>query len=433
MNICMMTNTYLPHVGGVARSVSSFAEEYLALGNDVLVVAPIFEGKPLPKRAEAIVDRVPAIQNFNGSDFSVRLPVATVWSKRLDAFTADIVHAHHPFLLGDTALRVAAKKNVPVIFTHHTKYEDYTHYVPFDSPVLREFAAQLSTDFSNLCDGVIAPSESIAELIKQRGVTVPIKVVPSGIDTAAFASGNRERFRKKHRLADDVFVVGHVGRLAPEKNLEYLAKAVALFCAKTPRAVFAVVGAGPAENILTETFAKHGIPGRLLPLGKLSGPSLHAAYRGMDCFAFASKSETQGMVLAEAMAAGLPVVALDASGVREVVRNRSNGYMLAEDESPARFAAALARLASSPERREKFACAARDTAEEFSKRKCADTALEFYGEILKATRRERLLTWLNPWGTLLERLSVEWNLLAEKTHAMVEAVAAAKEQKTASA
>ncbi|MFT3783511.1 MAG: glycosyltransferase [Nibricoccus sp.] len=431
MNICMMTNTYLPHVGGVARSVSTFAEEYLDLGNDVLVVAPVFEGKPLPKKAEAIVDRVPAIQNFNGSDFSVRLPVATVLSKRLENFTADIVHAHHPFLLGDTALRVAAKKNVPVIFTHHTKYEDYTHYVPFDSPVLREFAAQLSTDFANLCDGIIAPSESIAELIQKRGVTAPIKVVPSGIDVEAFAAGDRVRFRAKHRLGDDTFVVGHVGRLAPEKNLEYLAEAVALFCAKTPKAIFAVVGAGPAEDTLRKIFEKHGISDRLLLPGKLTGPRLYAAYRGMDVFAFASKSETQGMVLAEAMAAGLPVVALDASGVREVVRHEKNGYMLHEDEPPSSFAAALRRLANAPARRERFASHARKTAEQFSRRNCAEQAIAFYGEILKATRRERLLTWLSPWGTLLERLSVEWNLLAEKTHAVVEAVAAASEQKTA--
>ncbi|MFT3869193.1 MAG: glycosyltransferase [Nibricoccus sp.] len=192
-------------------------------------------------------------------------------------------------------------------------------------------------------------------------------------------------------------------------------------------------GRGPAENVLTETFAKHGVPEKLLLLGKLSGAALHAAYRGMDCFAFASKSETQGMVLAEAMAAGLPVVALDASGVREVVSNRANGYMLAEDEPPTHFATALVRLESSPDRRERFANAARKTAEEFSQRKCAETALAFYGDVLKATRRERLLTWLNPWGTLLERLSVEWNLLAEKTHAVVEAVAAVKEQKVASA
>src|SRR6185369_13365031 len=138
MKICMMTNTYLPHVGGVARSVSTFAEEYRRQGHEVLVVAPNFPGR-MPKRGEAIVERVAAVQNFNGSDFSVRLPLAAGLSVRLDTFAADIIHAHHPFLLGDTALRMAMNKNVPIVFTHHTRYEDYTHYVPF-SDTLKEVA-----------------------------------------------------------------------------------------------------------------------------------------------------------------------------------------------------------------------------------------------------------------------------------------------------
>ena len=219
MKICMMTNTYLPHVGGVARSTSTFAEEYRKLKHKVLVVAPEFEGKPLSKHAAAIVERVPAIQKFNGSDFSVRLPLAAGLSDRLDAFNADIIHAHHPFLLGDTALRVGANKNVPVVFTHHTRYEDYTHYVPFDSPTLKDIAINLSTEFANLCDGVIAPSESIAKLIKKRGVKTPIAVVPTGIDVESFAAGNGARFRKKYKVPPAAFVVGQVGRLAPEMNL----------------------------------------------------------------------------------------------------------------------------------------------------------------------------------------------------------------------
>jgi 1,2-diacylglycerol 3-alpha-glucosyltransferase len=428
MNICMMTNTYLPHVGGVARSVSTFAEEYLKRKHKVLVVAPAFEGKPLPKKAEAIVNRVPAIQNFNGSDFSVRLPIATVLSERLDEFPADIVHAHHPFLLGDTALRIAASKNVPVVFTHHTRYEDYTHYVPFASETMREIAANLSTHFANLCDGVIAPSESIAKLIQSRGVEVPVRVVPTGIDVKAFASGNRERMRRKFGFTDQTFVVGHVGRLAPEKNLGYLAEGVALFMRTVPHAVFFVVGGGPAEDQLKQVFAEHGVSKQLILAGKMTGSTLCSAYRAMDLFAFASKSETQGMVLAEAMAAGLPVVALDASGVREVVRHNKNGFLLPESAPPKRFASYLAKLAQDRGRFEAYGAAARTTAESFSRSHCADLALGFYEETLRATRRERLLNSLNPWGVVLERLQVEWSLLAEKAQAVVDAVATTSSQ-----
>ena len=184
MKICMMTNTYLPHVGGVARSVSTFAEEFVREGHEVLVVAPEFDGKPLPAKAEAMVERVPSLRNFNGSEFSVRLPLATALSDRLDEFQADIIHAHHPFLLGDTALRVSMNKNVPIIFTHHTRYEDYTHYVPF-SDAMKEVAIQIPTHFANLCDGVIASAGGTSGYFAKRYATpapAPIAAITTSVN-----------------------------------------------------------------------------------------------------------------------------------------------------------------------------------------------------------------------------------------------------------
>lgn len=421
MNICMMTNTYLPHVGGVARSVSTFAEEFRKRKHKVLVIAPEFEGPPLPARAAAIVERVPAIQKFNGSDFSVKLPLGGL-SDRIEAFEADLIHAHHPFLLGDTALRIATKKNVPIVFTHHTRYEDYTHYVPFDSPTLKEMAIGISTHFANLCDGVIAPSESLARLIRRRGVEVPIRVVPTGIDVQAFASGDGARFRRKFKLPPAAFVVGHVGRLAPEKNLEYLAESVALFVKRTPGSRFLVVGGGPSEETLREIFTRHGIAGQLILAGRHTGGALADAYCAMDVFAFASFSETQGMVLAEAMAAGLPVIALNASGVREVMRDGENGFMLPKDAPPRSFATQLAQLHRDRKRRRAFRGEARRTAELFSREHCADLALAFYADVRRATRRERLLVDRSPWGQMIERVGIEWKMLVQKAQTVVEAV-----------
>jgi glycosyltransferase involved in cell wall biosynthesis len=418
----MMTNTYLPHVGGVARSVSTFAEEFLKLGHEVLVVAPTFEGRPLAARAEAIVERVPALQNFNGSEFSVRLPLAAGLSDRLDAFQADIIHAHHPFLLGDTALRVAMNKNVPIVFTHHTRYEDYTHYVPFASDALKMVAKELPTHFANLCDGVIAPSESIARLIKRRGVKTTVRVVPTGIDVAAFASANRAAFRSRFKIPDDALLIGHVGRLAKEKNLDYLADAVARVLAKEANARFLVVGDGPAREELVETMTKHGVSDRAIFAGKRTGRVLREAYRAMDVFAFTSRSETQGMVVAEAMAAGLPVVALNASGVREVVRDGENGLLLATGAGRAEFAAALERIGGDADLRRRLADGARETAREFSRERCAGKVIAFYEEIRRATRLRRIENDLHPWSALLQRLGLEWDLLATRTQTIAAAV-----------
>lgn len=419
MKICMMTNTYLPHVGGVARSVSTFAEEYRRLGHDVLVVAPAMDGPPLPRRQASFVEHVPAMQNFNGGDFSIRLPMAAGLSRRLEAFEADVMHAHHPFLLGDTALRVGATKNVPVVFTHHTRYEDYTHYVPFDSPTLKEMAINLSTQFANLCEGVIAPSESIARLIRQRGVTSPVAVVPTGIDVAGFAAGDGAKARRRFNIPPRAFVVGHTGRLAPEKNLGYLARAVARFLKDVPEGRFLVVGGGPSEDEIRRICAAQGVGEKLILAGKHTGKALHDAFKAMDVFVFASFSETQGMVLAEAMAAGVPVVALRANGVVEVVRDGENGYLLPARASAATFAARLEELRGSADRRRQFGRAAAVTAKDFSREHCAALALGFYGSIRNSTRQERLLTESSPWGSFGQRLGMEWDLIAQKTETLI--------------
>ncbi len=132
MKICMLTNTYWPHVGGVARAVETLANECRADGNAVQIIAPGFPGDEQEGHGDVL--RVPAIQNFNGSDFSVRVPIPRIIAGRIEHFAPDVVHAHHPFLLGNAALRIAYENNLPLVFTHHTLYEQYTHYVPFDSP-----------------------------------------------------------------------------------------------------------------------------------------------------------------------------------------------------------------------------------------------------------------------------------------------------------
>ncbi len=423
MKICMMTNTYLPHVGGVARSVATFCDEYRRLKHEVLVVAPAFaqpEGAPV--KEEKNVVRIPALQQFNGSDFSVRLPIAGFFNDAIDEFPADVIHSHHPFLLGDTAVRIAASKHVPVIFTHHTLYEDYTHYVPGDSPALKQFAIELSTRYANLCDGVIAPSESIAELIKSRGVEVPIKVIPTGIDVKGFSSGDGKAFRAANKISTDALVVGHLGRLAPEKNLEYLCRAVCRFLKQEPKAVFLIVGAGPSEEKIRAIFRSKGLARRLIMPGKKSGQDLFDAYAAMDIFAFSSMSETQGMVIAESMAAGLPVVALNASGVREVVENGKNGFLLDGTATEQEFAACIGKISQSPELLKELGAGARCTAEQFSKEESAKKALDYYKVIRKQTRRQRNIEKEELWANLMKRIEVEWKLISDKAQSAIHAL-----------
>lgn len=416
MKILMLTNTYLPHVGGVANSVSSFVTALRARGHEVVVVAPTFDETP---EDETGVVRVPAIQHFNGSDFSYRLPAPRRLSQAIERFQPDIVHAHHPFLLGDTAVRIAAGRALPLVFTHHTMYERYTHYVPGDSPMMKQFVARLATDYANLCDHIIAPSESIEAILRQRGVTTPITAIPTGIDPARFAQGDDTSLRQRLNIEPDALVVGHVGRLAPEKNLAFLASAIAQFIKTHASAHALIVGGGPSEQDVRAAFEAHGVEARLHMTGSLSGQPLINAYHAMDVFAFASETETQGMVIAEAMAAGVPVIAVDAPGAREVVHDGENGRLLTRTDESA-FVAALTWFANldAPQRMA-LQHAARETGESLSIDRCVDRLVEVYTAARGRVAAERDLED-NPWSHTRRLIEAEWALWTTRAEAAME-------------
>jgi len=418
MNICMFSNTYLPHVGGVARSVSHFAADLRAMGQKALVVAPTFN-EPSDSEDEKHVLRVAAIQNFNGSDFSVRIPLPGAIEEHIRRFQPDIIHSHHPFLLGDAALRTARRYDLPLIFTHHTLYEQYTYYVPFDSAAMKRFVIQLATEYANLSSYVIAPSNSIRHLVRKRGVSRPVAVLPSGVDLDFFEQGSRDAFRKKYNIPEDNNIIGHVGRLAREKNLPYLAAAVSRFLMKNEKFLFVVAGSGDAEVQIKKIFAAKKLSARLLLPGILRDTMLADCYKAMDLFVFASKSETQGLVLMEAMAAGVPVIALRASGVNDVVEDRKNGRILRANCSHHAFAAAIAE-AFDGQHIARWRKAALKTADRFSRRHCAEKLLALYETAISTHgRAERRPDGLD---ALRQRIKAEWELVQEKVAAMVESL-----------
>lgn len=415
MKIVMMTNTYTPHVGGVARSVEGFTMEYRRRGHEVLVICPEFEDAP---EYEEGVIRIPAIQNFNGSDFSVVLSTPRSLRQAVEDFAPDIIHSHHPFLLGATAVRLARLLDVPLVFTHHTMYEQYTHYVPGDSPAMRRFVINLSTNYANLSNEVFAPSESVAEILRRRQVKVPIRVVPTGVRLVEFETGDGLGLRRIMGIPEDAFLVGHVGRLAPEKNLGFLVTALAQFLRAFPAAHALIVGKGPEGRRMREHFRAAGVADRCHFGGVLEKRFLVSAYKAMDAFAFASFSETQGMVVTEAMAASVPVVALDAPGVREVVRDGVNGRLLPR-ENVNDFVEALRWVAEQqPEMKAVLRDGARRTAEEYSLERSADTALAAYTALCERPS-DRPREADEAWSRTLRLLRSEWDLLTGMAEAAV--------------
>ncbi len=427
MNLLMVTNTYSPYVGGLVRSVEAFTEEFRRRGHRVLVVAPSFPGA---QKKEKGVIRVPAIRRFNGSDFSFGLPFPAFLFPALDEFRPDIVHSHHPFLLGDMAIRISAARNAPLVFTHHTMYETLARYVLGDSKAVRRFVVELSTGYANLCDQVIAPSVSTAKILEERGVKTPIAVIPTGVDLERFRVGDRDGFRASMGIPPGAFVVGHVGRLGPEKNLEFLVRAVTAFLSANDAARFLVVGTGPSAGEVRERFDRAGMSGRLHYAGILRGKKLADAYHAMDVFAFASRNETQGMVLTEAMASGVPVIAVDAPGVRESVVDGWNGFLLPSMNVPD-FSGALSRAAmSAPGDLCAMGNAARGTAERYTIQRCAGEALILYGTVLANRRRLRDADG-KPWGPARRLFGQERMLWRNRAHAAAVAFSHAERQAAA--
>ena len=388
MNILMVTNTFAPHVSGVARSVTMFTDEYRRRSHRVLVVAPEFDGAP---EHEVDVIRLGALRNFAGTDYSVVIGPPLQLARAVSEFRPDIIHAHSPFLLGTTAARLARTRQLPLVFTHHTLYEQYTHYVPGDSPLIKRLAVHRATRYANASDAVFVPSRSIYELLRERGVTVPMYEVPTGVPLDVFDRGDGGAFRARFGIPADAMVVGHVGRLAEEKNLGFLGGAIARFLAATPGAYAVIVGDGPSREHVAEIFGDAGVAERVVFTGTLRPPALIDAYHAMNVFAFASLTETQGLVLAEAMAAGVAVVAIDAPGAREIVRDRQNGRLLPVADEAA-FSRALSWvLTRNDADARSLRFLARSSAREFSLDAVTDRALAAYEEIIAGARKRDML------------------------------------------
>ncbi len=406
MNILMMTNTYFPMVGGLEQSVYSFSEAFRSLGHEVLIVTPAFGGAPIE---EPGVIRIPAFQKFGGTVFSVNFPISKLLKRYMKEFVPDMVHSHGPFFMGDFALRLSRQHAIPLVFTYHCMFEQYVHDWPVQNEGVKRFMVKLAAGYSNLVDQVIVPSESVRDILLKRGVKTPMEVIPTGIDAQRFSKGDGIAFRERNNIPLEAKVVGHAGRLSPEKNLEFLTNCMVELLKKDPRVHALIVGKGSSEKIIKDAFVRAGLEKRLHLTGVLQYQHLVDAYFAMDVFAFASLSETQGIVLIEAMAAGVPVVALDAPGVREVVVDYHNGRLLKEMDQRSFVDALIWFLSRPPEELQTIKQIVRMTVQKYPISTSAKHMLEIYDKI--RSRKSISLGKKNSSRYLLQwRMKAEWDI-----------------------
>lgn len=376
MKVLMISDVFFPRVNGVSTSIETFRRGLMGEGVSVKVVAPEYPGA-LP---DSNVVRVPSRRvPLDPEDRFMHWAQLQAVATTLGQEGVDLIHVQTPFAAHYGGVKLARQLGVPVVATYHTFFEEYLyHYLPVvPKEWMRGLARRFSRNQCNDLDAVIVPSSAMAERLQQYGVNRPLHVIPTGIPAGQFALGDRQRFRQQWNIPAQQPVALYVGRVAHEKNIELLLRATRLALAMVPDLLLVITGEGPALASLQKTAQTLGLGDHVRFLGYLDRTeALPDAYAGADVFTFASRTETQGLVLLEAMAAGLPVLGLSAMGTRDILEPR-RGCVVAQDD-PVEFAQKLAEILANGAERQRLSAAAKSFCHEWSDEACARKMANLY-------------------------------------------------------
>ncbi|AZT84938.1 glycosyltransferase [Marinobacter sp. NP-4(2019)] len=389
LRVAMFTNNYLPFIGGVPLSIERLRRGLEHLGDRLLVVAPSYKGQP---DTEEQVLRVPSLLAMGQKrEFRLANIFLARIRKRVRAFKPDIIHLHHPFWLGSLGLFMARRLRVPAVYTYHTRLEHYAHFVPLPGMLFRNLISHaLIKHFANKCDGVIVPTYSTEEYLRMIGVKAPVFVQPTGIEYQRFQQVNPDdidQLRQSLDLKDEKVLVS-VSRLSNEKNIDFMIEAIDSLRQQTDVPFrFLMIGDGHQRDRLQAKIRDLGLEQHATLVGPVPPEDMATWYRLGDAFLFASKSETQGMVILEAMAAGLPVVAVRSSGIEDVVRDGLNGFKTPERQD--QWCAQVKRLLEDDELRQEMSERALAFASDFSVEQFARDVHDIYATTLALTEKKR--------------------------------------------
>ena len=383
MRILMLTDVYFPRINGVSTSVAHFRRELERRGHEVWLVAPDY---PEAHADDSRILRVPSTTvPFDPEDRLVRPQRLRRLLPRLRALGIELVHVHTPFSAHIGGTWLARRLGVPCVETYHTFFEAYgKHYLPWlPASWLRAGTRWLSRRQGNAVDALIAPSRAMADGLRGYGVTTPIEALPTGIELAEMAGGDGPALRARLGLTAEQPVLVYVGRIAHEKNIGFLLRVVARLCDERPQIRCLIAGAGPASDWLRGEIARLGLLAQVILLGNLGRDGeLQSCYRAGDAFLFASRTETQGLVLLEAMACGVPVIGLAEMGTRDVLGPQRGCLVAADDEAD--FADKVRLLLDDAELRQRLGTEAQAYAQEWSAPAMTERLVAFYRRVLDA-------------------------------------------------
>ncbi|HEY5849774.1 MAG TPA: glycosyltransferase [Lysobacter sp.] len=395
MNILMLSDVYFPRINGVSTSIRTFAQGLARMGHSVTLVAPDYG---IDSRQQAQDDgnegfeviRLPSrVIFFDPEDRLIRAADLARAEAALRNREWDVIHIHTPFRAHSLGVRLARHGGWSTVETYHTYFEEYVgHYLPWLPSALTRLLARRASRY--LCHGVdelIVPSRQMVDVLDRYGVTTPSVVIPTGIDLAQFSGGDGARFRQAHGIDPQRPTLVTVSRLSLEKNIGFLLRVVRSLISDFPDLLFLIAGEGPDEPRLRRLVQELGLQEHVRFFGNLDRrTTLLDAYRAGDAFVFASPTETQGLVLIEAMALGVPIVSTAVMGTATVLRDASSALIAEEDVDD--FSRKVARLLRSPELRMQLAAAGPEDAVAWNSDGMARRLEELYARL---ARRQALV------------------------------------------
>ena len=379
MKIGFFTNTYYPICYGSVISIESFRKNLEKLGHEVFVFAPSHNGY---KDKNPRVFRYPSFVFKYKIDYPISIPVSSFINDKIKELNLDIIHVHQPFSLGREGLKYANKLNIPVVFTYHAKYEDYVHYVPFfPEGLLAELVKKEAVNFANKCDITITPSQGIKKMIQRRGVDENlIKVLSTGINWKSFNKGDGQKIRKKYDIQADETLCLNIGRINEEKNLRMLLESMKKVISKNPKIKMMFIGEGFLRKNLENKAEKWGLKDNFIFTGFVKYEEVKNYFHAANIYLQTSRSETQGITILEAMAVGLPIVAVKATGTEDFIINKKNGFLT--KNSIKDFVEKIETVIKEPTLRKKIADQAKKDAKKYGELDQTRKLEEIYKELI---------------------------------------------------
>ena len=394
MRIGIFTDSYYPHISGVATSVEMLKEALTDMGHKVYIVAPNLDNSKFIYDKEKETIWLPGIKTG-----LYKLRLAETYSIRAmkiikEEWKLDVIHTQTEFSLSRFARIVAKKLNIPIVHTYHTMYEDYVYYITHGhfEKTARKIVVNIISNFCNKkCDELIVPTDKIKDLFdKKYKINKKINVIPSGIDTKRFAQTDEvnlqvKELRKKYNLAEDDFIIGSVGRVASEKSFDKIIKNIADLAKINPKIKFMLVGDGPELDDLKKMTSDLKLNDNIIFTGLVDYDLVPSYYHLFDVMTSYSKTETQGLTIIEALAASLPVVCIDDESFRQMVEHKYNGYLFKNDDE---FKKYILELMSNKDLYKTMSMNAKNSIYVYSKEVFAAKVLKIYHKAIDKKQKE---------------------------------------------